>query len=188
MQFKADSPAKIYAINSMVKETIMQHLNDTNIQFCSFAEKNTKRVAYIVRGLNIGAIQANINHIGTAITAIGITGNIQINRHLTPYMKRPDNNVSAVLYQVILDHDANVALLDGIKTINGFRVKIEKMKKSSITQCRKCQRFQHSSGQCAFDYRCVQCVSSHLPGRIQNPKPSGLSDHNMPKHCKCLSI
>lgn len=45
-----------------------------------------------------------------------------------------------------------------------MRVKFEKMKKSAIIQCYRCQRFSHTAGQCAFKYRCVQCIDSHAPG------------------------
>lgn len=38
------------------------------------------------------------------------------------------------------------------------------MKKSSTIQCRRCQRYNHTSGQCDFEYRCVQCIDSHQPG------------------------
>lgn len=51
-----------------------------------------------------------------------------------------------------------------IKEIGPFRVRIEKMKPSEIVQCRRCQRYQHTAAGCGFAYRCVQCVTVHLPG------------------------
>lgn len=38
------------------------------------------------------------------------------------------------------------------------------MKKSIVIQCRRCQRFHHTTAACAYRYRCVQCCSIHEPG------------------------
>lgn len=47
------------------------------------------------------------------------------------------------------------------------------MRKSTVIQCKRCQRFQHSTSSCSFNYRCVQCSNNHGPGecpRIKNTK------------------
>lgn len=46
------------------------------------------------------------------------------------------------------------------------------MKKSGVIQCHRCQRLHHTTGQCNFNYRCVQCTSPHIRGecpRLTNP-------------------
>lgn len=86
-------------------------------------------------------------------------------------MKRNPDKSSTPLYQITLNHDADDSRIAEIKNINSFAVRIEKMKKSQTVQCKRCQRFSHTSHQCFFDYRCVQCINKHKPGecpRIKN--------------------
>lgn len=46
------------------------------------------------------------------------------------------------------------------------------MKPSAVIQCRRCQRYSHTAGQCAHRYRCAKCITEHEPGccpRNTNP-------------------
>lgn len=52
------------------------------------------------------------------------------------------------------------------------------MKRSSVVQCHRCQRYQHTAGQCNFKYRCVQCTADHAPGQC-----SRKSNNNLPMGC-----
>lgn len=55
-------------------------------------------------------------------------------------------------------------LLLGIRVIGYCGVKVEAVKKSGVAQCHNCQRLHHTTGQCNFVYRCVQCVAVHSGG------------------------
>lgn len=68
-------------------------------------------------------------------------------------------------------------LLD-IRTIGYSRVRIERMKKSSVIQCHRCQRLHHTTGQCNFDYRWVQCKSPHQYGNCPRA-----ANQNLPINC-----
>lgn len=108
---------------------------------------------------------------------------MEIQRYLTGLMKRNEADQQNALYRFTLDGNRDLSNIPSITNINGFRVKIEKMKKSTVVQCRRCQRFQHTAGSCSFNYRCVQCSSNHEPGGClhQNNK-------NLPLQCvNCIS-
>lgn len=164
VKLKADAPLKIYPKDVQTKHQIAKLLNDSGHEFNTFAEKNEKRQSYIVRGLNYGNNENNISLIGQALIEVGTNGPYGISRFFSGHMKRNHSNEQSILYRIIIEQNDNPSGLAKIKIINGFRVVIEKMRKSLIVQCRRCQRFQHTAHQCSFNYRCVQCTSPHGPG------------------------
>lgn len=178
-QMRPGAPCKIYPSNIEVKQQIAEFLSEKGAQFCSFTDKADKKTAFIVRGLNFGQVNQNIGFISTAVREAGIVAGFTVKIFETPHMKRnTDGNKQPSLYQIVLDGDANIQLLESIKAINGIRISIEKMKKTSILQCHRCQRFNHSAGQCHFGYRCVQCIGQHQPG--QCPR---ITNKNLPVQC-----
>lgn len=173
IQLKRDSPMKIFPKNVQVKGRIIKLLADKGLEFNTFAEKNEKRSSFIVRGLNYGSDNQNISFINRALLEVGLKGPVEISRFYSGYMKRNYDSDQTALYRIIVGNSDNIAALTGIKVINGFRVVIEKMRKSAVIQCRRCQRFQHTASSCSFKYRCVQCVTVHGPGdcpRLTNKK------------------
>lgn len=171
LKLNSDSPAKIYPSNADIKKRLVDVLTANQIEFNTFAEKGEKRQSFIIRGLNYGDDTSNIASINEVLRNIGITDDIDIERFVTSQMKR-DNQTKSKLYRFTLSSAANISNLAKIDSIRGFRVFIEKMRKSTVIQCRRCQRFQHTAGSCAFAYRCVQCLTNHLPGncpRHANP-------------------
>lgn len=166
-QLNGNSTPKIYPANAEIKSQIIDILQSNQLEFNSFAEKGEKQQSFIVRGLNIGDDESNIKHITQALTSVGIQSDVECNRFITSHMKRSSeqNPNQSTLYRFTINHQETTAGLSSIKTINGFRVVIEKMKKSAVIQCRRCQRFQHTANSCSFNYRCVQCVTPHNPGQ-----------------------
>lgn len=164
VQLKGGSPPRIFPKNSNVKDNIIKLFQANGIEFNSYSEKGEKRQSYIVRGLNYGDDSSNITYIRRSIADVGIICAVDCSRFLTGHMKRSDDVNLAVLYRFTLDSNANESSLLQIKSINGFRVSIEKMRKSVVIQCHRCQRFQHTAKSCSFGFRCVQCVTKHGPG------------------------
>lgn len=171
-QLNIVSPARIYCDNSNVKGQIGTFLQQNNIEFNSYADSTNRLKAFIVRGLVHGDDNSNIANITSTLNQFGIDGDIGVDRFITGNMKR-NPNTSPPLYKVTLVNDADVSKITQIKNIGSFQVSIERMKRSSIVQCHRCQRYNHTSNQCNFKYRCVQCVHQHPPGqcpRITNKK------------------
>lgn len=50
------------------------------------------------------------------------------------------------------------------------KVRWETPQKSDVTQCYRCQRFNHTSKLCRMPFRCVKCKESHEPGNCKNLK------------------
>lgn len=181
-QLSPKYPARIYTNDEINKQKIIECLKAGHIEFSSFSNKNDRHRAYIVRGLPEGDDNIIIGKIANALNEHGIIGDCQIKRHITGNMKRNPEN-AASLYAIIVGANTNDKNIGNIKQIGSFKVNIEKMKKSGVVQCRKCQRFNHTANQCNFEYRCVQCTKKHPPGACPRK-----SNSNLPIDCvNCLA-
>lgn len=176
-QLNVNSPARIYCDNLTIKDKIGDYLIQNNVEFNSFTDATNRLKAYIVRGLYHGDDDLNAGDITKTLMEYGITGEIRVTKFITGNMKRNPDTASP-LYKIILESDSDDSKIGQIKHIGSFQVNIQKMKRSNITQCRRCQRFHHSANQCKFKYRCVQCVQDHVPG--QCPRAS---NKNLPLGC-----
>lgn len=167
---RINSPPRILTHDEDTKRKMVNFLQTNGWEFNSYAEKNQKRKAYIVRGFLYGNDGGNINGIYTALDAAGISNGVIVTRFLTGYQKRNPDEKHNQLYQVTLDNNIDDSILGKIKTINSFSIKFEKMKNSPTIQCKRCQRYSHAAGQCKFEYRCVQCINKHAPGECPRMK------------------
>lgn len=86
--------------------------------------------------------------------------NIQL--YETGYMRK--NNIKSNIWQVTLQPKTDTNTLTNIRYIAEWSVKWKLQRKRDITQCRRCQRFNHSASNCTLPYRCVKCISTHEPG------------------------
>lgn len=50
------------------------------------------------------------------------------------------------------------------------KVRWEAPQKNDVTQCYRCQRFNHTSKYCRMPFRCVKCNEPHGPGQCKNYK------------------
>lgn len=163
-QLKTGSVPRIYTTSHEDKEKVMAWLVQNGHEFNTFTERGQRRKAYLIRGIAHGETGVNTLDIERALLAANIGGDVSISRFVTGYMKRNADRAVAPLYKLVVDHNTSDELLAGIKTIGHFAVKIEKMKPSTILQCRRCQRFGHTATMCNHAYRCVQCITAHEPG------------------------
>lgn len=162
-QLNPGYPARIYSKDEATKVEISEFLRDAGVEFSSFSSKKDRKRGYIIRGLADGNDTSTIEKINDALINHGVVGNFIVKRYVTGNMKRNPEK-SAVLFAVITEADAIDGNLCEIKQIGSFRVNVQKMKKSSVIQCRNCQRFNHTANQCSYAYRCVQCTGNHGPG------------------------
>lgn len=183
VQLKGGSLPRIFPKDAIIKDKIVRLFSDNKIEFNSYTEKNEKQQSFIVRGLNHGEESTNVSHICRSLAEVGILSAIDCSRFLTGHMKRVGESNNTVLYRFTLPPNTDLSSLTQIKLINGFRVTIEKMRKSVIIQCHRCQRFQHTAKQCSFEYRCVQCLNRHDPGCC----PRKLNDKLPLRCCNCVA-
>lgn len=176
-QLNSNYPARIYPKNDTIKAAIIDELRKHGIEFNSFTNKSDRKRAYIIRGLAHGADDTFIGDIQNTLAAYGIVGDIQVRRFITAGMKRNADTASA-LFAVFVGPNVDDGNIYQIKKIGSFRVVIEKMNKSSVIQCHRCQRFKHTTNQCNYQFRCVQCITVHEPGKCPRK-----TNNNLPIGC-----
>lgn len=48
---------------------------------------------------------------------------------------------------------------------NQYGIIVEELKNKSVTQCRRCWRFEHTISNCTYDPRCNKCLETHSEGK-----------------------
>lgn len=163
-QLKDTSLPRIFAADHEAKARIIDWLHNNHVPHNTYAERGQRRKAFIVRGLAHGEPNEMCQIVHSAVASAGVRGDFTVRPFQTGYMKRNANSNQTPLYQVTVAHDVPDSYLAAIKLIGCFAVRFERMKPSSVIQCRRCQRYAHTATMCAHDYRCVQCVDAHAPG------------------------
>lgn len=159
-RFSEGKHPRIYCKSDATKAIVVDHLKSAKIQFNSYNNDGSRRKAFIVRGLCYESQQEAVDAIEKAIAAVGVCDST-ISRFETAFMRHHPKTNRMPLYRVVVGSEVSDRLLVDICTIGIFGVRVEKMKKSAAIQCHNCQRFHHTTSQCHFNYRCVQCVTPH---------------------------
>lgn len=169
---------RIVCKSAATKEIIVDYLRGNQLQFNSYNNAISRRKAFIVRGLICDDVDEAIALVRSAVSGMGIVEEVGVRKFETAYQRHHPSTGRVPLYQLTVPSSVNDQTLLDIYTIGYSRVRIEKMKKSSTIQCHRCQRLHHTTGQCNFDYRCVQCTSSHVYGNCPRA-----TNHNLPIGC-----
>lgn len=118
----------------------MKWLSENGCGFNTYTERGMKKKSFILRGIAHGNDDENRKLIGDALIVNSVTGDFSINRLMTGFMKRNPANAGQPIYRIIVNHDVNDATIAAITKIGFFSVRFEKMKRSRIIQCHRCQK------------------------------------------------
>lgn len=155
---------RIHCNTEAAKAIAFNYLRTNDLQFNSYNNASTRRKSFIVRGMLGETDDEAIQMIAAAVRDVGVRAEFDVNRFITPYQKHHANANRSPLFRITVPASVLDQQLLDIRTIGYCGVKIEKMKKSSVVQCRNCQRLHHTTNQCNYKFRCVQCASDHLWG------------------------
>lgn len=166
--------------DDLIMAQIIDLLKAANIPFQTYDNEESCPKAFLVRGLSYPSHQDAIDAIKATITALGVSGTIDVSHFETDHLRQNPDRLP--LYRVVVGSTVSGRLLVNIRTIGNFSVRVEKMKKPLFFQCHKCQRFHHMTKQCRFGYRCVQCTAPHARGKC--PRTENIA---LPAECvNCL--
>lgn len=77
-----------------------------------------------------------------------------------------DSGVESSIWHASFDPKTDKKRIFGIKHIgNVYGILIEQLKNKSITQCRRCWRYEHTESNCSYDVRCPNCLATHELGK-----------------------
>lgn len=170
------APVKIISENDSIRKKIIESLKSHGFGFSSFCNGDEKRKCFILRGI---FADLETDTIKKALISSGcFDENIEVNKHVTGFMKQNPNIRHSNLFKVTVPANFDTKILNNINVILGMTVKWESLKSKPVMQCRNCQRFFHSSSQCFYPKRCVKCTIDHgnnICPRNKNP--------NLPVRC-----
>lgn len=154
------SKLRIIPKTADIRNKLLVLLDERKINYNTYTPSDEKMVNVLLKGTEI----SNDELIENALVRHGITPH-RIQPYVTGYMRK--NGINSNIWQVVLKPNTDTSEIFKIKYICEWSVKWEMMRKHTLTQCRRCQRFNHSSSNCRLPYRCVKCVNNHLPGMCE---------------------
>lgn len=85
---------------------------------------------------------------------------IKLTKFITKKMQ--ESGIESTIWHASFDPKTDKKIIFGIKHIgNVYEIIIEQMKNKSISQCRRCWRYEHTESNCSYDVRCPQCLNIH---------------------------
>lgn len=148
---------------------ILSSLKEAQVECFTYTHKDEKPINLILKGLHIDYNEEEIN---TLLKDLKIE-NIHINKILRLTTKKSiRENLKLPIYIIQLRHDSTSDNLTKIKYLDNQIIRWEKLKKSPITQCTRCQRFNHSAYNCNMPPRCVKCGQNHTASECNISKNS----------------
>lgn len=174
-QLGSGGSIKIIANDAENRNKIMNCLTESGFGYSSYNNKDEKKKCFVLRGI-IDAMQPD--DIKNALLTTGVFGNgVVVTRLITGFQcSNPDKHHN-ILFKVVVDAGFDAGSLKNINIINGNIIKWEKLKSKSVLQCKNCQRFWHSAGQCFYQKRCVKCILKHTGECPRN------TNQNIPLKC-----
>lgn len=149
--------------------SVTQMLTESNTPFYSFAPKSERPIKLIIKSVNSAYdakdIERGIKNLDLDITILDVK--LEFER---------DNWCKWVI--LVKNEDNKHNKLIGKQTICSSLVTIELFKSKELTQCKRCQRFNHTQRYCNLAFRCLKC------GKYENEKDaSGVVVGHAPKEC-----
>lgn len=141
-----------------------------NADHFTFTPKGEKRTSLVLKGLDRSYDE---NDIKSAIESTSIQ--VKLSK-ISPFGK-----TGAWLVQ--LEPQSDTPALMSVKYMLNQRIVFERLRGNPVTQCRRCQRFGHSAGNCHLGFRCMKCLTAHEPGRCQNNRSEDPSAPSPPAAC-----
>lgn len=169
--------AKIYsnspeAYGLITEKLDRMKLNDMNVSWYSFENKDTKPIKVMVKGLHHSWQPSDIirDLQSQRFRVLDVENKVQW-KSKTPLD----------MFIVTFLHKENINRIYRIDYILNTKVKIESMRKNNlIPQCKRCQGYGHTQKYCGRQEKCVKCIGNHLTKDCRN-----LKEITKPQCCNC---
>lgn len=155
-----------------IRKKVLLFLEQRGYHFNTYTPADEKMQTLLIKGSEID----DENVILHALKQHNITP-FKVQRFSTGYMRA--NNKTSNFWQVTLQPNTDIKHVLEVRYIQEWAIKWEFLKKQTVIQCKRCQRFDHSAGNCSLPYRCVKCTNNHAPGEC----PMNLSENTSKPKC-----
>lgn len=130
---------RVLPSDAKTRSIVIDYLREKNYNYNTYTPSDSKMINVIIKGLD------HIDDVDTIKCELAEKGfePYQIKKHITGYMRK--NNSKSNLWLIVLQPNSDTKELFKIKAIDHAIVKFEFLRKPKVTQCRRCQRFNHSA-------------------------------------------
>ena len=140
----------------------MNIVKSEKINFFSYTPAALKQHSLLLKGIDGSYTEVDIKE---ALKELQISQYIVKISKYNPNKSLKNNSYNYWILQCTPDTDLSIFF--NIKYILNQKIKIEKLLKREIIQCKNCQRYGHAASNCNMQYRCVKCAENHAPGNCQ---------------------
>lgn len=159
-----NSKHAIHASNIKDYSDIKKLLEELEVPYFTYTPKEVRNQTFLLKGLNVEEKEEDILSELTEITSEAVTI-AKVSKFNTK--KSNENSKPLPFFIISITSNSPAKELLSVKKINYQVVRWEKINKTDITQCYRCQRFGHTAANCHLDFRCVKCGQGHGPGECQ---------------------
>lgn len=137
-------------------------LNDTNLEWYSFEDKQNRPLKVVARKLHqtcqVKKITEDLKNKGYKI------------ENVTQLLRGKDKS-PLPLFALTFSKEENTKKVYEITEILNMKVTIEAFRKPNlIPQCKRCQEYGHTQNYCRREPRCVKCIGKHLTKDCKKPQ------------------
>lgn len=152
---------RIFPSDEIQAKAIEELISQRGYEFHTYVNKNDKQKGFILKGLEdiytVEEIQSELKHI--------LNVRVKVLPFVTGFQRANADKIAfKPFYKVIFESTFDENLLLNVRSILSISIKWEKIKKSNVTQCHRCQRYFHTTAGCGYHFRCVKCGENHKPG------------------------
>lgn len=141
-------------------DAILELLTEVSIKYHTYTPSERKPIHVLIKHIPICYDESDILH--HLKEDFGVSP-IRLTTFVTKYMS--ENNIQTPIWHASFDPKTDKKKIFTIKRIGNFHgISIEELKNKSITQCRRCWRFEHTQSNCTYDIRCNNCLENHITG------------------------
>ncbi|KAI4473460.1 hypothetical protein M0804_015337 [Polistes exclamans] len=150
----------VQAKNQTTFETIKTVLIENNYQFYTFTPRGEKLKSLLLKGMSEDTTPEIVLE---DLKAKNIPS-VEFKKVFELKFKRGGEERRHLIVQIT--QTSSLKELLKIKHVCNLKARWERLRRSRILQCRKCQRLGHTAANCQMEYRCVKCgSSSHAPAQ-----------------------
>jgi hypothetical protein len=140
----------LYTESLFDRNIVIKFLDDNGARYFTYTPRSEKPINCLIKYVDSSFDE---NDVREGLEALGHDLNI-----LNLKIHVPRTDISSNIWLVQLKNDDNKhKVLLGKQYLCSSIVNVEMYKSGALTQCKRCQRYNHSAINCKQEYRCVKC-------------------------------
>lgn len=163
-------------------DAILALLSELNIKYHTYTPNERKQIHVLLKHFPVCYEEDDILHyLKSEYELIPI----RLSKFITKRMI--DSGLQSPIWHASFDPKTDKKRIYGINHIgNLYGITVEELKNNSLTQCKRCWRFEHTHSNCRYDTRCNNCLASHEAGKCALDTNAALKPSCV--NCKSISF